>query len=166
MPLPRRRTRPAVCPWDARPEPARRRCAPRTSIDHLYLTDELGGAARRGAGHGLRRSSWGSCLSRRWRGSASSGELCAAARRAGAERGARPVARGRRRGRSLPVIRVDLDRTTSIRRLPEAQGVDGISFTVHPLDGELNTIRPWLRPVSAIDASHAVLASAASSPGP
>jgi len=61
----------------------------------------------------------------------------------------RPGARGRRSGRSLPAaILVDLGRRTSIRRLREAQRVDGISFTVHP---KLNPVRPWLRPAGAID---------------
>ena len=55
----------------------------------------------------------------------------------------RGVASGRRRGRSLPAaMLVDLGRRTLIRRLREAQGVDSISFTVHPLDGKPNTVRP------------------------
>ena len=55
----------------------------------------------------------------------------------------RGVASGRRRGRSLPAaMLVDLGRRTLIRRLREAQGVDGISFTVHPQDGKPNTVRP------------------------
>ena len=76
-----------------------------------------------------------------------------------------PVARGRRRGRSLPAgILVDLDPTTLIRWLKEAKGVDGISFTVHPLDGKLNPVRPLAQAAGAIDGSHVVMAPTAYSP--
>jgi len=95
----------------------------------------------------------------------SSWELCAAAASKGAERRAARRERKTKRGRSLPAaILVDLDRRNLIRRLREAQGVDGISFTVHPLVGKLNTVRPWLRPIGAIDGSHAVVASTGCSP--
>ena len=95
----------------------------------------------------------------------SSWELCAAAASKGAERRAARRERKTKRGRSLPAaILVDLDRRNLIRRPREAQGVDGISFTVHPLVGKLNTVRPWLRPIGAIDGSHAVVASTGCSP--
>ena len=79
-----------------------------------------------------RRDACGQC---RWHsGGASSKEAAAGtAGRRGLRACVRPCARKAegRRGPYSP-IRVDHDRPRPIQRLGEAQGVDGISFTVHP----------------------------------
>ena len=62
-------------------------------------------------------------------------------------------------------VQFDLDRTIRIRWLREAQRVDGISFTVHPV-GNSNTVHPWFRPSGTIEGSHAILTFTTGIPAP